>query len=581
MVGEAKRYRPLMRYVAAQWRALPVIVLLSTVGPLFTSLAPWPLKILVDRALGGNWGEETASFLDRVPLPADKKQLLLVAGAASVGLFLLGSLLEAATTWLWSLVGQKMVRELAADLFAKLQRLSPTFHHRHSVGDVLSRLSGDAWCSYTLVESLLITPWQNVATLVWVGVLASLMDWKLTLLSFGVAPGLAVVAKHYGPRIMLRAKMGRQNESKLFSLVHQTISSISIVQAFGTQSRNRQQFEQLADAAISLSLKHSLLKNTYALVTGLLTTTGVAIVLFFGAKRVMEGALSVGGLLVFVAYLRAMQGAASGLFATHGAVKTVQASMDRVLEILNCDEQVKEKAGAKALRFEKGRGLAVQFENVTFGYEAGREILRDISLEVAAGETVALVGPTGAGKSTLVSLIPRLFDPWEGRVVIGGFEISDLKISDLRRAVAVVPQEPVLLPVSVAENIAYGRADASREEVVAAAEAAHASEFIEKMSAGYDTIIGERGATLSAGQRQRIAIARALLRDAAVLVLDEPTSALDAESEKLVMSALRRLCEGKTCFIIAHRLWTLREVDHVVTLEQGRIVEPAAAGVEL
>jgi ATP-binding cassette subfamily B protein/subfamily B ATP-binding cassette protein MsbA len=576
--GKLRDWRLLWKYAARQWRALPAIMLLATIGPLFTSLAPWPLKVLVDRGLLGNsaGGE---GMLNRIALPADRRQVIVVAAAATVILFVMGSLLEAASTWLWSVAGQRMVRELACDLFAKLQRLKPTFHQRHTVGDLLSRLTGDVWSAYTLVDGLLITPWQNVATLVWVGALAWMLDWRLTLLSFAVAPALAFTARSFGGRIKRRAKLGRQNESKLYSLVHQTLSTIPIVQAFGAQMRNREQFELLADSAISISQRQSLLKNTYSLVTGLLTTMGVAVVLFFGARRVMTGALSIGSLLVFVAYLRSMQAAASGLFQTHGTLKTIEASVERVVAILDSTEEVAEKRDARALVHQSGDGLSVRFENVTFGYDPEHPVLHGINLEAAPGETVAVVGPTGAGKTTLLALLSRLFDPCEGRILLGGVDLRDLKIADVRNAVAVVPQEPLLLPISVAENIAYGRAGASRKEIEAVAEAAQAAEFIERMPQGYDTIIGERGATLSAGQRQRIAIARAMIRDSAVLVLDEPSSALDAESERLVMQALRRLCEGRTCFMIAHRLWTVREADQVIVLEHGRVVEPVAGAV--
>ncbi len=351
------------------------------------------------------------------------------------------------------------------------------------------------------------------------------------------------------------------------------MGAIPIVQAFGARGRNRQEFDELADAAVSISQRNSLLKNTYALVTGLLTTIGLATIVYVGARRYLAGALSIGSLLVFVAYLRAMQGAASGLFQTHGNIKGVEAGAERVLEILDSGQRVCESPSARPLAMRKGQGLWVRFEKVTFGYERDQAVLHEVSLEALPGQTVALVGPTGAGKTTLLSLLPRLFDPWEGRVSLGGMDLRDLKLSDVRRAVAVVPQEPILLPMSIAQNIAYGNPQASREQIEAAAEAAHALEFIERLPAGYETTIGERGCTLSAGQRQRIAIARALLRESSVLVLDEPTSALDAESERLVMSALRRLCEGRTCFVIAHRLSTVRDANQVVVLDRGRVVD--------
>jgi ATP-binding cassette subfamily B protein/subfamily B ATP-binding cassette protein MsbA len=263
-----------------------------------------------------------------------------------------------------------------------------------------------------------------------------------------------------------------------------------------------------------------------------------------------------------------------GLLSVYGNLQSVDASVDRVFEILDADEMVREVPGARVLPHRTpGERGEVRIEGVSFGYEADRPVLEEVSLEARAGETVALVGPTGAGKSTLVSLIPRFFDPWSGRVLIDGADVREHQLASVRAQVALVLQESFLLPLSVAENIAYGRPAASRQEIVAAAVAANADEFIRRLPAGYDTVIGERGATLSGGQRQRLAIARALVKDAPILILDEPTSALDAETEAVLMAALARLMRGRTTFIIAHRLSTIRRADRVVVLEQGTIAE--------
>ena len=347
-----------------------------------------------------------------------------------------------------------------------------------------------------------------------------------------------------------------------------------MIQAFGTEDRNTRQFQSLAADAVTVSQRGTLLGSTFGLVNGLTTTVATAIVLYAGAHRVLTGALSVGSLLVFLAYMRSLQGALNSLLTTYGSLKSVEASIDRVMEIFDADDGVRDVPGAKPLpellRGERGH---VRLENITFGYEPGRPVLKAVTLEARPGETVALVGPSGAGKSTLVSLILRFFDPWEGRVMVDGMNVRDVRLASLRANVALVLQEPFLLPLTAAENIAYGRPEASRDEIVAAAVAANADEFIRRLPEGYDTVIGERGATLSGGEKQRLAIARALLKDASILILDEPTSALDAETETSLLEALERLMAGRTTFIIAHRLSTIRNADRIVVLEDGQVVE--------
>ena len=369
-------------------------------------------------------------------------------------------------------------------------------------------------------------------------------------------------------------------ESQLFSFVHQTLSAVPLVQAFNAQERNRRQFSDFASSAVSLSQRNSLLRNSYAFLTGLLTSIGIALVLYAGAHRVLSGAMTVGSLLVFVAYLRTLQAASQNLLRMHGSVKAVEASLERVVEVLDSKERVIERPGAMTLPRHAAAaaaagGMPIAFENVTFGYDADRAALQGVTLHIPAGSMLALVGPTGAGKSTLVSLLPRLMDVWGGRITVGGQDVRDLTLASLRGAIAVVPQEPLLLPTTVRQNIAYGREDASDQEIEIAAEKAQAAEFIARLPNGYDTVLGERGATLSAGQRQRLAIARAFLRDAPILILDEPTSALDAASEALLVDALRDLRRQRTCIVIAHRLSTVREADAVAVLEAGRLTDLA------
>ncbi len=571
-----RKYQRLIRYVLRQWPALLLILALTLAFSVVTALQPWPLKILVDYALGqaplpAALRSVLSTFSDQ-PTPL---MLIVAAALAGLGLFVLNSALDVALTWAWTAAGQRMVYDLAADLFHRLQRLSQLFHHQRTVGDSLSRLTDDTWCVYTLTGSILVTPLQQIITLATIGVVAWRLDAQLALLSLLVGPALGVSALLFGQHLKQRARLNREAQSRLMSFVQQTLTAMPVVQAFGTQSRNRQQFERLAEDATTISQRNALINTSFGVVNGFFTTCGAAIILYFGSQRVLDKALSVGSLLVFLAYLRTLHSAAQALLGTYGSLKSVEVSMDRVLEILDIDEPVRDAPEARSLPETRGQSASrsVEFENVSFGYETGQPALQNISLEAKPGEIIALVGATGAGKSTLVSLIPRFFDPWEGRVLLDGTDVRELKISSVRAQVGLVLQEPFLLPLTVAENIAYGRPGAGRDEVETAARIANAHEFIERLPDGYDTVVGERGAGFSGGERQRLSIARALLKDAPILILDEPTSALDAHTEALLIEALERLMQGRTTFIIAHRLSTVRRAHRIIVLAQGRVVE--------
>jgi ATP-binding cassette subfamily B protein/subfamily B ATP-binding cassette protein MsbA len=565
----------MIRYPLRQWPALVLILVLSSLTSTVAVLQPWPLKILVDYALG-----ETAvpmsiqTFFEHILISLTPTILIIAAAVAMLGLFAINSLLDLGLTWAWTKAGQRVVYHLATDLFKRFQRLSLLYHSRQNIGDSLSRLTEDTYCVYSLSSDLLISPLQNLLTLGMIGTVAWKMDPSLTLISLTVTPIMAGSSLVYAPWIKKRTRLNIEARSRLMSFVHQTITAIPLVQAFSTESSNQQKFQHLANGAVSASQRTILLQSSYNLVNGLITTTGAAIVLFAAGQRVLTGKLSLGSLLVFLAYLGSLQGAIRGLLGIYTNLKTTEARVDRVLEVMESRDSVREMPEARSLpEIVEKQGRRVGFERVTFGYETGHPVIKDVTMEAHPGETVALVGHVGAGKTTLVSLILRYFDPWEGRVTFDGIDVRKLRISSLRSQVAIVLQEPFLLPFSVAENIAYGLSGASLAEIEAAAIAANADEFIRHLPNGYDTIIGERGATLSGGEKQRLAIARALIKNAPVLILDEPTSAIDAQTEALLLEALKRLMAGRTTFTIAHRLSTIRKANRIVVLEEGKIME--------
>jgi len=536
---------------------------------------PWPLKLLVDHALGDqDLPGSVSKLFNAVGLEPNTALLIIAAGAASFSLYILNTALNWGLTWNWAVSGYRMMYDLAADIFARLQRLSLLYHGKHPVGDLLSRISTDSYCVYKLAADLLIGPAANLLTITTVSIIAWTLDPLLAMLLLTTVPALAWSARFFGKRLKQRSQLQREATARLTSFVHQTLTAIPVVNAFTREDRNHSEFAQLGRVVVSRSQKGILVSQSFQFVNGSAMAVGSALVIFVGGTRVLSGEISLGSLLVFIAYANTLRSSFTSLLATYGEVKGTEASIERVIEVLDADNEVPDRQDAIPFVKQLDRqAIAVAFKGVTFGYETDRPVLENINLTVEAGETIALVGATGAGKTTLACLVPRFFDPWQGQVLFDGTDAREFQLHSLRQQVSLVLQEPFLLPLTVGENIAYGRPNASSEEIIAASVAANADEFIIKLPAGYDSVIGERGATLSGGQRQRLAIARALLKDAPILILDEPTSALDAATEALILEALERLMANRTTFIIAHRLSTIRNADSVIVLKDGAIVE--------
>ncbi|MBI5383269.1 MAG: ABC transporter ATP-binding protein [Verrucomicrobia bacterium] len=597
------RYRPLLRYAGRQRRSFAAIAALAMLAALLAAAQPWPMKLAVDHVL------------NKLPLPARVSALLggaewllsppgLLAVAVGGGLllFALNAAVEVLLVKRWTVAGRRMVYDLSEDVFARLQRRSLLVHSRNAVGDTMSRVTEDCWCLYRAVDAVFISPAQAVLTLGLTFFLMAQLDVALALVTMGVVPFMVAASFLVGRPLRAAARLKREIESRIQAHLQQTLTGIPVVQAFAQEGRERERFQQFADAAVRAQQYSTLLGSLNSLGAGLVTTLGTGLVLWLGAQHVLEGRLTLGGILVFIVYLTTLQSQVKTLANVHTALRNAQAGADRALEVLEAPPELPEpvsesRSGVSADRRQdrpcaqemrrsaetplrqSSLGIAsevrghVRLENVVFGYQPDRPVLRGVTVEAKPGEIVALVGASGAGKTTLVNLIPRFFDPQQGRVLVDGREVREFRLRNLRERIAVVLQEPFLLPISVAENIAFGRPQATRVEIESAARAANAHEFIGRLPQGYDTVLGEHGATLSGGERQRLAIARALLKDAPILILDEPASALDVGTERLVFEALERLMAGRTVFLIAHRLSTVRHASRIVVLQDGVIAE--------
>jgi ATP-binding cassette subfamily B protein/subfamily B ATP-binding cassette protein MsbA len=540
-------------------------------------LAPWPMKIVVDHALGGGApGAAMHPALRAVVevLPGGDSPLGLVMWcvAATLAICLGAAAVALAQASVGITLGARMSYRLAADLLAHLQRLSLRFHARRSVGDSMRRVTSDCGCVATIVRDSLLPAAAAVVTLAVMFAIMVRMNPPLAVMAAAVSPAIALLIRRYAGAINDRAYEYAQAEGDVYALAERGLSSMPVVQAFGLEPAMDARMRAAYDRVLSTHLACTAAQFRLKVLTGLAIAAGTACVLWVGSVQVLEGRLTVGGLLVFLAYLASLYAPLDTIVQSSATAREALGDARRVREVLAEADMVRDEPGAVPLA-QTGGAVSVGFDAVTFGYEEGRPVLHGVTFEAAAGSILAVVGPTGAGKSTLAALVARLYDPWEGRVLLDGHDSRRLTVGSVRAAVAVVPQETYLFPASIAENIAYGLPGAGRGQVEAAARAADAHEFITRLPEGYDTVIGQRGGTLSGGQRQRIAIARALLVGAPVLLLDEPTASLDAESERALVGALAGLRGRHTVIIIAHRLSTIRAADSVLVLDRGRVVE--------
>ena len=531
----------------------------------FELLRPWPLKIVVDNVLGDQ------------PLPfgidggaSAKPALLLscvVVQVALQGLLALFAYWNNRTT---ITIGQRMVNDLRSDLYQYLQRLSLSFHANRQVGDLLYRLTADTYAVQTLTMNGVFPIVSASMFLGGMTLVLTRLDPVLTLVALAVCPVLFVAIRRMAGRISDESVSARELESGVYSIVQHGLSAIRVVQAFTQEESEHRRFLQQSRASLSASRRLYLVQTLYSGVVSTLIAVGTALVLWLGARRVLDGTMTIGEVLVFLGYVASLYAPISSLSQTYSTIQGAKAGMWRVFEILEAPEVV--RSGPRQVDRGALRG-EVRFEGVDFSYDGKRQVLSDVTFTVPGGTSVALVGPTGAGKSTLVSLLPRFYDPASGRVLLDGVDLREFQVPSLRRSVSMVLQPPIVFPATVRENIAYGRPDASAAEIERAAELAQLGPFIAGLPQGLDTRISEGAANVSEGERQRLTIARALLRDAPILILDEPTASVDAETEALLIEGLKTLMHGRTIFVIAHRLSTVRGADQILVLREGRIAE--------
>jgi len=533
-------------------------------------LAPWPLKVVVDNVLREQPLTGPIGDLFHSIAGSGKEEILAAAVIAFVAIVIVNAMSDYLSSYVLDAIGQRVMADLRSAVFTHLQRQSLQYHDRQRVGDLMTRITSDV----VEVQNMLVTSLSvlipNVTVLTGIVIVMFVVDPEFALLALAVAPVLFLLIFTYTRRIKRASKIARRKESDIASVASEALTAIRVVQAYTTEERHEQRFQEHNNERLVAGLDAVRLQSKLSPAIDVVTAVGTALVLWFGAHRVMNGEMSLGLLLVFLAYLSQLYRPMRSLSKLAWVVSRGQASADRLQEVLSVDARVVERPDARPAPSLAG---AVRFESVTFGYDPAQPVLHEVSLEALPGETVALAGATGAGKSTLVSLIPRFHDVWGGSVVVDGADVRTYRLTSLRRQIALVLQDSILFHGSIFENIAYGAEHADKDQVLAAARAAYVDEFVQELPHGYDTLVSERGTTLSGGQRQRIAIARALVRDAPIVILDEPTSGLDAVSERYVLKGLQRLVEGRTVFVIAHRLSTLRRADRIYVLEAGRIVE--------
>jgi ATP-binding cassette, subfamily B, bacterial len=560
-----KDFRRIGPYLRPHKRLAICSLALMAASALMALLAPWPLAILLDTVLGEKPLPSLLGFLDGL----STYELLAFAVVSGLVITALEHGLAVYDNYVNTKLDQSMVLELRSDMFRHAQRLSMAYHDSKQMGKLMFQINTQA--SAVGAVTVAIPPLlQSVLTLVGMFVVIERIEPTLALLSLTVVPFVYLSAGYYTRYIEPRVYHVRKLEGDSLTIVHEAMSMLRVIVAFGRERHEYGRFRAQGEEAVQARVHLTVRQTIFTLAVTMITAIGTALVLGFGAHHVLQKDMSAGELVVVMGYIGSMYKPLEQISTTFSSLQQAFISLRSAFDLLETEPEIEEKQDALVL--ERVRG-AVAFEHVDFAYRGRHGTLKDVTFEVAPGQCVAIVGPTGAGKSTLLSLLTRFYDPRSGRVLLDGHDVRDLRLQALRSHVSVVLQEPLLFGGSIRENIRYGRLEASDEEVEAAGRAAHTNESMSALPKGYDTLLGERGALLSGGERQRLSVARAFLKDAPVLILDEPTSSIDSKTEAVILDALARLIRGRTTFVVAHRLSTIRDADLILAVDGGRVVE--------
>jgi ATP-binding cassette, subfamily B, bacterial len=561
------------RVFRPHWKALSVAFVAVLIEGAASIFDPWPIKIVIDYALGSRPMPEWLAGLVRNTFGEGRPAIIYFAAIATVVVAAVGAIASYTENYLTTKVGQMVMLDLRQTLYHHIQRLSLAFYDRTKIGDLISRVTTDVDAIQNFVSTALLGIVAPSLTLVGMLAVMFYFNWRFTLIALSVAPILFLQVYTLTRRIKQATRAVRKKESEIVSVVAETLSSIRVVKAFAREDYEEKRLEKETLESIEMTMRARSIKARLAPIVDVIVAVGTCIVLWYGARLVLQGELTAGALVVFLLYLGKMYKPMRDLSKMTDTISKAVIGAERIRELTRLEDRVRDLPHAQTAPRFKGR---IEFDRVYFGYYDAQPVLKDISLRIEPGQYVALVGPTGAGKSSIISLIPRFYDPFSGRLLIDGEDARGFTLRSLREQISFVLQETILFHAPIWQNIAYGKPEASLDEIIHAARLANAHEFIERMPEGYDTMVGERGVTLSGGQRQRIAIARAIIRNSPILILDEPTSGLDTSSEKLVLEALGRLTAGKTVIVITHHLETIIKADVIFTLKDGRIVERGA-----
>jgi subfamily B ATP-binding cassette protein MsbA len=569
-VSTSSRTLKIIDLVRPHWKPLTV-AMVAVLGETLTDiLEPWPIKIVVDNILQSKKLPAVLGGIVTGLFGQNATAVVNFAVAAVFAIAMVGALSSYFEKYLTTSVSQWVGHDLRRTLYHHIQRLSLAEHDRTRTGDLITRVTSDIEAIQDFINSALLGMLVNVMTLVGMIGVMFYLNWRFTLIALSIAPILFVVVYSYTRRIKSASRAVRKQEGQLLSVVQEVLTSIRVVKAFAREDYEEERFETESLANVEAGLQARAVKARLSPIVEVTVAIGTCLVLWYGARLALAGQLSAGTLIIFLLYLGKMYKPMRDLSKMTDTVSKATVGYERIQEVLDIESRVRDVRGARPAPKFKGH---IEFSHVSFTYEGGKQTLRDVSLKIQAGQVAAIVGPSGTGKTTLVSLIPRFYDPVSGFVAIDGTDVRKYRLKSLREQVSFVLQDTLLFRARIWENIAYGKPNATPQEIRRAAELADAHEFIEKLPDGYDTMVGERGVSLSGGQRQRIAIARAIIRDTPILILDEPTSGLDAASEQSVIGALDTLMKGRTSVVIAHHLGTIRNADVIFVIKDSELVE--------